>query len=109
MNVGDSLSFSFRYTIQKADWYAVLKHTINDIYRFTDFLRLKQTKYSLTQRLYDMHAYLTNDSTSKWHNLVYKGVTIGAQDYLVVCMIQKKRCHEKTPIMELCGCWQVDG
>ena len=29
-----------------------------------------------------MHAYLTNDSTSKWHNLVYKGVTIGAQDYL---------------------------
>lgn len=82
MNVGDSLSFSFRYTIQKADWYAVLKHTINDIYRFTDFLRLKQTKYSLTQRLYDMHAYLTNDSTSKWHNFVYKGITIGAQDYL---------------------------
>lgn len=81
-NVGDSLSFSFRYTIQKADWYAVLKHTINDIYRFNDFLKLKQTKYSLTQRLYDMHTYLTNDSTSKWHNRVYRGVTIGAQDYL---------------------------
>lgn len=82
VNVGDSISFSFRYTIQKADGYTVLKHAINDIYRFSDFLKLKQTERSLTQRLYDMHAYLTNDSTSKWRNDVYKGVTIGAQDYL---------------------------
>lgn len=81
-NAGDSLSFSFRYTIRKADWHAVLKHAINDIYRFADFLKLKQTKYSLTQRLYDMYAYLTNDSTSKWRNHLYKGVMIGAQDYL---------------------------
>lgn len=82
VNVGDSLTFSFRYTLQQADWHAVLGHAINDIYRFADFLKLKQTKYSLTQRLYDMYAYLTNDSTSKWHNYDYKGVKIGAQDYL---------------------------
>lgn len=81
-NAGDSLSFSFRYTLQQADWYTVLKHAINDIYHFTDFLKLKQTDYSLTQRLYDMYAYLTNDSTSKWRTQTYKGVKIGAQDYL---------------------------
>ena len=80
--VGDSLTFSFRYTLQQADWHTVLEHAINDIYHFADFLKLKQTKRSLTQRLYDMHAYLTNDSTSKWHTYEYKGVKIGAQDYL---------------------------
>lgn len=81
-NAGDSLSFSFRYTLQQADWYTVLKHAIDDIYHFTDFLKLKQTEYSLTQRLYDMYAYLTNDSTSKWRTQTYKGIKIGAQDYL---------------------------
>lgn len=79
---GDKVSFSFRYTLQKADWYTVMKHAVNDIYRFADFLRLKETSISLTQRLYDMHSYLVNDSTSMWRNCVYKGVTIGAQDYL---------------------------
>ena len=44
-----------------------------------------------------MHAYLTNDSTSKWHNHVYKGVTIGAQDYLGGVYDSEKRRHEKTP------------
>lgn len=81
-NLGETLSFSFRYTIQDADWHTVLKHAINDIYRFPDLLKLKQTNRSLTQRLYEMHDYLTNDSTSKWNTYSYKGVTIGAQDYL---------------------------
>lgn len=79
---GDTISFSFRYTISNSDWYAVLKHAINDIYRFPEALKLKQTKLSLTQRLYDMYDYLTNDSTSKWHIHEYKGLEIGAQDYL---------------------------
>lgn len=82
VQAGDSISFSFRYTLQQAEWYTVLTHSINDIYHFADFLKLKQTKYSLTQRLYDMYDYLVNDSTSQWHNHSYKGTVIGAQDYL---------------------------
>lgn len=82
LEAGDTITFSFRYTISKNDWYAVLKHAINDIYRFPEHLKLKQTKRSLTQRLFDMHCYLTNDSTSKWHTYDYKGMEIGAQDYL---------------------------
>ncbi|TJY64033.1 glycerophosphoryl diester phosphodiesterase [Sphingobacterium alkalisoli] len=82
MKAGDKLSFSFRYTIQKADWYTVLNHTINDIYRFKDFLKLKQTERSLSDRVYVMYDYLLNDSTSKWNTQVYEGTHIGAQDYL---------------------------
>lgn len=80
-HAGDSLSFSFICTFQDAGWYTVMKHSVNDIYRFSDALKLKRTERSLTQRLYDMYAYLTDDSTSMWRNCRYKGVTIGAQDY----------------------------
>lgn len=82
LNEGESLSFSFRYTLRESDWYSVLKHAAEDIYRFSDCLKLKKTSVSLTERLYDMHRYLVNDSTSMWRNCDFKGVTIGAQDYL---------------------------
>lgn len=82
LNTGDSLVFRFRYSIQVKDWYPVLKHAINDIYRFNDFLALKQTKRSLTSRLLGMHRYLVNDTLSKWRIDEFKGVKIGAQDYL---------------------------
>lgn len=82
MHEGGSVTFSSRYTIQDDNWYPVLQHVVNDIYCFPEVLKTKQTEKSLTQRLYQMWDYLTNDSTSKWNNQVYKGVTIGAQDYM---------------------------
>ncbi len=78
---GDTLTFSFRYTVAKAGWHSVFGHIVKDIYRFPDGLRLRKPSMSLTDRLYDMHRYLVDDSTSMWRNTVYKGVTIGAQDY----------------------------
>ncbi|MBC9932032.1 glycerophosphoryl diester phosphodiesterase [Chitinophaga qingshengii] len=79
---GETVSFSFRYSLQPADWYTVYKHAVNDIYRFPDFLALKQTKQSLTSRILHMHHYLVDDSTSFWKTASYKGMEIGAQAYL---------------------------
>lgn len=81
LKAGESVSFSFRYTFRESDWYPVLKHVAEDIYHFSDFLKVKRTGKSLTERLYDMHRYLVDDSTSMWRNCDYRGVTIGAQDY----------------------------
>ncbi|NML41083.1 glycerophosphoryl diester phosphodiesterase [Chitinophaga sp. G-6-1-13] len=78
----DTVSFTFRYSLQPADWYTVYKHAVNDIYRFPDFLSLKKTKQSLTSRILRMHHYLVDDSTSMWKVENYKGVDIGAQAYL---------------------------
>lgn len=78
---GDVVRFSFRYTIQAADWYSVYKHAANDIYRLKDFLALKQTRQSLTDRIQQMHQYVIDDSTSKWRTTQYRGLTVGAQDY----------------------------
>ncbi|MBC9911759.1 glycerophosphoryl diester phosphodiesterase [Chitinophaga varians] len=79
---GDTVNFTFRYSLQPADWYTVYKHAVNDIYRFPDFLSLKKTKQSLTSRILRMHHYLVDDSTSLWKVENYKGVDIGAQAYL---------------------------
>lgn len=82
LQAGDTVSFSFRYTIQKADWYTVYKHAVNDIYRFRDFLALKKTQQSLTDRILSMHRYVIDDKTSLWQTEEYNGLRIGAQAYL---------------------------
>lgn len=79
---GDTVSFSFRFSIQQKDWYTVYKHAVNDIYRFRDFLALKQTKQSLTDRILAMHRYVIDDKTSLWRTEEYNGLSIGAQAYL---------------------------
>jgi hypothetical protein len=79
---GESTSFTFRYTLQVVDWYDVFKHAVNDVYRFKDFLSLKQTAQSLTDRISAMHTYLMDAKTSMWKTEQYKGLTIGAQAYL---------------------------
>jgi hypothetical protein len=79
---GESTSFTFRYTLQVADWYEVFKHAVNDVYRFKHFLSLKQTAQSLTDRISAMHTYLMDAKTSMWKTEQYKGLTIGAQAYL---------------------------
>lgn len=82
LQAGGTLEFSFRYSVQYADWYTVYKHAVNDIYRFSDFLSLKETKQSLTSRILDMHRYVVNDSTSLWRRETFNGMQIGAQAYL---------------------------
>ncbi|MNK00526.1 hypothetical protein D3C87_183110 [compost metagenome] len=79
---GDTTSFTFRYTLQAADWHTVFKHAVYDIYRFKDFLDLKQTSQSLTDRILAMHKYVVDDKTSMWRTEQYKNLTIGAQAYL---------------------------
>ncbi|WP_313533499.1 glycerophosphoryl diester phosphodiesterase [Sphingobacterium athyrii] len=79
---GQEITFSFRYTIQRTSWYNVLGHVIKDVYKFSDFLKLKETNRSLTDRLYAMYDYVIADSTSKWRIANYKNAVIGAQDYL---------------------------
>lgn len=78
----DSLSFSFRYTIQPEDWFAVMKHAANDIYRFKEVLALKKTASSLTNRVLRMANYVVDDSLSMWQVSPYKNLEIGAQKYL---------------------------
>ncbi|GEP94398.1 glycoside hydrolase family protein [Chitinophaga cymbidii] len=82
LQAGDSITFSFRFSIQQKDWYTVYKHAVNDIYHFRDFLALKKTKQSLTDRILAMHRYLIDDKTSLWRTEAYKGMRIGAQAYL---------------------------
>jgi len=79
---GETTTFTFRYSLQAADWYTVFKHAVYDIYRFKDFLDLKQTSQSLTDRILAMHKYVVDDKTSMWRTEQYKNLTIGAQAYL---------------------------
>ncbi len=82
MRVGDTRTFTFRYTLQGTDWFTVYKHAVNDVYKFEDFLGLKQTEQSLIERVLAMHKYVIDDETSLWRKEEYQGVTIGAQAYL---------------------------
>lgn len=82
LNEGDSVVFSFRYSVNAGDWYPTYHHAVYDIYGLSQNLSLKQTKQSLTERLLAMKRYVANDSLSKWITVDYKGLTIGAQAYL---------------------------
>lgn len=82
LRAGQQVSYRFRYTLQAADWFTVYKHAIYDIYRLPDFLALKQTRQSLTDRLLAMHRYLLDDKSSLWTTAAVEGVPIGAQVYL---------------------------
>jgi hypothetical protein len=82
LNKGESISFNFRFTIQDKNWYPVYQHVVNDVYRFDQLLHLKQTHLSLSQRMEQLLRYVKNDSTSRWRTFDYKGIIIGAQEYL---------------------------
>ncbi len=82
LNAGEKKTFSFRYSLRNADWYTVYKHAIYDVYRFGDFLPMKETRQSLTDRIQTQHRYVTSDSTSLWRVEQFKGQPIGAQAYL---------------------------
>ncbi len=78
---GEKKVFGFRYSLSGQDWYEVYKHAIYDIYRLPDFLDLKDTRQSLTNRVYGMLDYVRDDSSSLWHVHRYKDLDIGAQEY----------------------------
>ncbi|MDE6611322.1 MAG: glycerophosphoryl diester phosphodiesterase, partial [Muribaculaceae bacterium] len=82
MTAGESRSFSFRLTFGNRGWWPVFKHVAYDIYSFGDTLPLRENHRSLTDRLYGIHRYVVNDSTSRWHTVEFEGDTIGAQEYL---------------------------
>lgn len=82
LNKGNKIVFNFRFSLQQGDWFKVYKHIVQNIYRFDDFLALKDTKESLTSRIFNMYKYSLNDQTSKWLVKEFKGDTLGAQAYL---------------------------
>ncbi|GAB2791976.1 hypothetical protein GCM10027275_41040 [Rhabdobacter roseus] len=79
---GQELSYGFRYSLIDGDWFTALKHAIYDIYQFKEGLALRQSTQSLTDRIEQMHKYLTDPKTSLWNIEEYKGRQIGAQSYL---------------------------
>ena len=78
---GETRVLKFRYALSKGDWFDQYKHAIYDIYQFKHFLTLKDTKESLTHRIYGMLDYVRQDSTSLWRKVPYQGLEIGAQSY----------------------------
>lgn len=82
MEAGESRSFSFVYTFDNNDWWNTYDYVVNNIYNFNESLKIRRNKQSLTDRLYKIHKYVVNDSTSKWHTLNCENLEIGAQEYL---------------------------
>ncbi len=82
MEAGESVSYTFRYSLIAGDWFEATKHAAVDIYKFRETLKLRQSKQALTDRIEKMHHYLTDPKTSLWNIEEFKGKQIGAQSYL---------------------------
>ncbi|MGC3945814.1 MAG: glycerophosphoryl diester phosphodiesterase [Chryseolinea sp.] len=81
LNAGDTITYEFRYSVQKGNWYKSLNHAINDVYDFRQGLALRTNKQSLTSRVEAMHHYLLDPKTSLWNVESFQGLKIGAQSY----------------------------
>ncbi|MGV3558962.1 glycerophosphoryl diester phosphodiesterase [Larkinella arboricola] len=79
---GETVSYTFRYSLTDGDWFKALNHTVYDIYQFKETLALRKSKQSLTDRIQKMHHYLTDPKTSLWNVEEFEGKKIGAQSYL---------------------------
>lgn len=82
LTVGDSVCFEFRYTLARSDWYRLYKHAIYAVYKLKRAVELKQSSFSLTDRLFAVHDYVVDDKLSLWRVEDYRGMKIGAQSYL---------------------------
>lgn len=82
LQAGDAVTWSFRYSLAPGDWFKTLNHAIYDVYHFRESLALRQAKQSLTDRILQMHHYLTDPVTSLWNIHEFKGLQIGGQSYL---------------------------
>lgn len=81
LKVGDTIRYTFRYSLQNGNWYTSLNHAANDIYQFKKGLALRTNKQSLTSRIEAMHHYLTDPKTSLWNIESFQGLKIGGQSY----------------------------
>lgn len=79
---GDQVNYTFRYSLTNGDWFKALNHTVYDIYQFKESLALRKSKQSLTDRIEQMHHYLTDPATSMWNVEEFQNLKIGAQSYL---------------------------
>lgn len=79
---GDSVRFGFRVSMTDKGWYEAHKHAVYDIYGLGNSLALKHTTLPLYKRMEAIWDYILDDSLSFWRTAGYKGLTIGAQDYL---------------------------
>lgn len=82
LRAGESLSYSFRYSLGTGGWFAMLNHAVYDVFRFREQLALRQNKTSLTRRMERIHDYVVKPETSLWRTDSFEGATIGAQAYL---------------------------
>jgi hypothetical protein len=82
LKAGETVSYTFRYSLTDGDWFKALNHAVYDIYKFKETLALRQSKQSLTDRIQKMHHYLTDSKTSMWNIEEFEGKKIGAQSYL---------------------------
>lgn len=90
LKTGESLTFRFLLSFGHEGWWPVFGHVAEDVYRLGATLPMRRNRRSLTDRLYAIHRYVVNDSTSKWHTELFEGDTIGAQDYLGGVYMAKK-------------------
>ncbi|RRB07775.1 glycerophosphoryl diester phosphodiesterase [Larkinella rosea] len=79
---GETITYTFRYSLTDGDWFKALNHTVYDIYQFKESLALRKSRQSLTDRIQKMHQYLIDPKTSLWNVEEYEGKKIGAQSYL---------------------------
>lgn len=82
LKAGESVSYSFRYSLGTDGWFAMLNHAVYDVFRFGQQLALRQNKTSLTRRMERIHDYVVKPQTSLWKTDEFEGKTIGAQAYL---------------------------
>ncbi|GAB4000461.1 hypothetical protein GCM10028807_53510 [Spirosoma daeguense] len=82
LKAGETVSYTFRYSLIDGDWFKALNHAVYDVYRFKESLAIRQNKQSLTDRVQKMHHYLTDPKTSLWNVEEFEGKKIGAQSYL---------------------------
>lgn len=79
---GETIQYGFRYSLIAGDWFKAIHHAVYDIYQFKESLALRQSTQALSNRVENMHHYLTDPVTSLWKVESYKGLQIGAQSYL---------------------------
>lgn len=78
---GETMSYTFRYSLIDGDWFKALNHAAYDVYRFKESVAIRQSQQSLTERIQKMHHYLTDPKTSLWNIEDFEGKKIGAQSY----------------------------
>jgi hypothetical protein len=78
LKAGETVVFKFRYSIQAGDWFPVFRHAAEDIYQFSELLKMQRQKVSLADRLGLLQKHLQDDKVSAWNTRIAEGLQIGA-------------------------------